>query len=246
MPDLALFVIIAVAGLVLIFLGTSLQSRVRTREREQGGVQIMTMHKDNTESQDKAFEALRAELAGLRVMVPGMPSLPARPVDYEGWFEDAFKRMQMRSEQRTLDEQNKILTRYDQLYRQYLGLMKTTYDIVLKTHDFKRLGETVALDDSELKLKRRQIDIRMKELELREVELDRDIKLARDDKPKTQDQNLTDEDRFRAAFKPAHDIAAVRAVEKELLAKYSDDTDVQQRIKRIASNLCERLMEGRR
>jgi len=243
---LSYFAVLAGTGVILMIVGGRLRAVARARQREQGGIQIMTGEKDDAESQDRAFDALRTELAGLQVMIPGVPSLPARPVDYDGWFQDVFKRMQMRSEQRTLDEQISIVTRYDGLYRQYLGLMKTTYEIVLKTHDFKRLGHTVSLDDDELKLKRRQIDIRLKELDLRDAELDRDIRLMREGKSKTQDQNLPDEVRFRDAFQPARDIAAVKTIEKELLTQYSDDLDVQKRIKRIASILCERLMEGRR
>ncbi len=222
-----------------MIIGGRLRSLARSRER-QGGVEIMTARKDDTDSQAGAFDALRAELAGLRVMIPGVPSLPTRPVDYEGWFEDAFKRMQIRSEQRTLDEQNKILTRYDELYRQYLGLMKTTYDIVLKTHDFKRLGETVALDDDELKLKRRQIDIHLKELDLREAELDREIKLIREGKAVQSGPTMEDriQQRILRIVTTVRTSAGLMAEKKKLQDEYPDEADfIDREIRKAIGNL---------
>jgi hypothetical protein len=225
------------AGFVLALLGGRL--RDVARQREQGGMQIMTVKRDNPESQRGAFDALRAEVAGLQVMIPGVPSLPTRPIDYEGWFADVGKRIQMRSEQRTLDEQIKIQSQYDQLYRQYLSLMKTAYEIAQTSHDFGQLGEKVSLDEKELKVRGKEINIRLKELDLRGAELDVKIKQAREKKLKSQEQ--PEEERFREKFKTAKDIDTIRRIEKEEVAKYPVDADLQARIHRIAHDLCERL-----
>ena len=166
--DAALYLgLLGTAGIVLIAVGDGLKRAARKRDREQKHAQAPG---------GNPFDSLSVELKSLSVLVPGVPPLPARPFEYDGWFDDVWKRIEMRSEQRTIEEHTKTLHRYDDLYRQYLNIMKTTIEIGETTHDFKRLGEKVSWDDAELKLKRREIDIKLKELDVREAELDAQIK----------------------------------------------------------------------
>jgi len=239
-----IFSLIAGAGLLLLVIGEWFRAIVRRRERSgRGEVKIMVKPTDDAErTEGKAFEGLRVQLAGLGTMIPGIPALPVRPIDYQGWFEDVRKRMEIRSEQRTLDEQIGLWRRYDELYRQYLGLMRTAYALAEKSHDFRRLGDKVSLDDAELKLKQRQVEISLKELDLRDAELDMKIRRVREGT--TAPEKQADE-HLRAAFKPASDIAAIRRIEKEEAAKYPDDPDLQARIHRVADDLCARLMGGK-
>ncbi len=147
----------------------------------------------------------------------------------------------MRSEQRTLEAHTDTWRRYDDLYRQYLSLMRTTYALAETSHDFKRLGNKMSLNDAELEFKRREVDIRIKELDVRDAELDLKMKQLRDGKP--AGQGSTDEVRFRAEFRGAVDGDTVERIEEELLAKFKDRPETQGRIRRIAHDICERLME---
>lgn len=229
------------AGIVFMILGTQLRKIARAREHERGGVLVTSTKNDAQQSEQNAFDALRVKLTGLNTVIPGIPPLPARPIDYEGWFTDVRKRMEMRSVQRTLDEQINTWRRYDDLYRQYLSLMKTSYALAETSHDFKRLGDRMSVNDAELKLKRKEIDIHLKELDVRDAELDIKMKQLREGK--SAGQASTDEERFLAEFRGAIDGDTVQRIEEELLAKYKDRPETQGRIRRIANDICGRLME---
>ncbi len=75
----------------------------------------------------------------------GLPALPERPIDYEGWFQDVKKRIEMRSEKRTLIEHVEMAKRFNELHSQWLRLAHTNYEL-------SRVNARASVEDAKIKL----------------------------------------------------------------------------------------------
>jgi hypothetical protein len=117
-----------------------------------------------------ATEQIRADIVRFQAENSYLPAVPVNlGTDYEGWFEEALKRIQLRSVHRTREEQLKLARQADELGRIYHSIVQTQQNIeetVLagsKRHG--ELRDDIDLQPLEKKKRQRQLQYDIAELE---------------------------------------------------------------------------------
>lgn len=112
------------------------------------------------EEAERDARAFRAEVTRAADAIGGLPVVPDQLGDYEGWFKEAWKRVQLRSLSRTREEQLKLLDQLTQAYEKRVAFerAKGKFDRVSKEQkvEGRKLDvEGLKLDEEELALKRK-------------------------------------------------------------------------------------------
>lgn len=183
------------------------------------------------ENREHQYEVLRGELVRLTKEVGSLPAVPNRRVEFEGWFKDVKKRIEMRSERWTLIEHVEIAKRFNDLHSQWLQLARTDYEL-------SRVNARAEVEDAKIKLELKQIEVEMARLDSQL----KDLRQERVAKPTPS----TEEDRLRTAFQRANTIAALHRIQAEELARYADDPEMRDIITRITDDERVRILEGRK
>jgi len=127
---------------------------------------------EDSDSKSLPDQHLRGEIVKFQSIVPGLPPLPARSLEYEGWFQEVKKRIARRGEQRSMEEQKEVVRRYNDLYKEYLDLAKThlqaeelknEVDVIRQRSELSSLK--VDVERSELQAKKRMHDLEMAKYE---------------------------------------------------------------------------------
>src|ERR1019366_7227924 len=134
-------------SILLLVLGIVLWNAGAAKERRERKANNMPRQRLETE-----YQALRGSLIEFRVEIGGLPALPERPIDYEGWFQDVKKRIEMRSEKRTLIEHVEMAKRFNELHSQWLQLAHTNYEL-------SRVNARASVEDAKIKLELKEIEV---------------------------------------------------------------------------------------
>jgi acetyl-CoA carboxylase alpha subunit len=95
-----------------------------------------------------------------------------------------------------------------------------------------------SVEDAKIKRELKEIELEMEKLDVQLSQL-RESKVA---KPR----QTSEEDRLRGVFHRAETIATLNRIQKEELARHSDDLETQDIITRIADDERQRILEGRK
>jgi hypothetical protein len=106
------------------------------------------------ESLEGFKENLEAQLSEFRTVVSGLPSLPKHPIEYEGWFRDVKKRLEIDSQTRTTAAHVNALTTFNRLQEEWLKLGKMNYEL-------SRVGARAKIDDLRIKAEEKELKLQM-------------------------------------------------------------------------------------
>jgi hypothetical protein len=116
------------------------------------------------ESAKRFNENLERQMAEFQAVVSGLPPLPKHRIEFEGWFNDVKKRLEIASQTRTTMALAHALRTFNRLREEWLKLGKIEYEI-------SRIGARAEVEDLEIKLKEKQLKLEMAKVdaELREL-----------------------------------------------------------------------------
>jgi len=211
-----------------VITGLVLWSVAARRQRRDRKVIVMS---PESEALDRQYLELRVRLIEFSRQIGGLPALPDRPIDYEGWLQDVKKRIEMRSERRTLSEHVETVKRFNDLHAEWLRLAQLRYEL-------GRVGARGAVEDAKIQLELKQIAVE-------NAKLDQQLRELTSPKPPPP-APPTDEQRIRQLFRRANTIAMLNRVADEEIARYDDDPGTQDIIRRIRDDERQRILEGRR
>ncbi len=113
-----------------------------------------------------ATEQIRQEIVRFQTENSYLPAVPVNlQADYDGWFEEALKRIQLRSVHRTREEQLKLARQADELGRIYHSIVETQQNV----------QETILAGAKRQGELRDDIDLRPLEKKKRQLQLQYDI-----------------------------------------------------------------------
>ena len=100
---------------------TSRERRLRRGTGRGGGTTTAPawVRREPTMSAEEKLEHnLQQGLSTFQHQFPDLPPIPAQPIEYEGWFQDVGKRIQVRSQRRTIVEHVRMLEQLNTLQKQ--------------------------------------------------------------------------------------------------------------------------------
>jgi len=189
---------------------------------------------------DPAFKSLHEDLLSLRRRNPDLPSLPTDVSDYENWFEEALKRVRLRSVARTIEQKTRLNEKINALHGTYLKYL-TTY------RDIKRVSREIEDDNSNADrrserdedLAERRHAAERAEITLREEEANEKIEQVRErtdrrkNPPPPPPRRLTKDEK----------IVQIEKETADKIKQHEGNPNVQDMLRRIGEDKKMRVME---
>jgi hypothetical protein len=84
------------------------------------------LHKVIMEEEETQFDQ---KMRTFRVQHPDLPTIPADPRQYEGWWQEVARRIEIKAISKTLIEQQRLAKQVTDLHEEHLRYLKTTREI---------------------------------------------------------------------------------------------------------------------
>lgn len=218
-------------GLVLLILGALLWIFGATRQ-DRALLPVKSM--------DNAFEN---ELNALIAAYPDLPALPSSSVEYDGWFQEVWKRAQIRSVARTQTEWLVLLKQLSECHEHWLKITQTRKALLREVGKDAKHEEIQDLQHQAQRM-RLQVEIAEAEKKLKE--------LTEPPKPPSPPAAARDpvqelRDRTQARMRMAHSVVQLMAMAEadrdELKKIYPESAhrSVDSAYRKIIDDLRERL-----
>lgn len=153
-------------ALIVIILGITVTIYSINSMKEKGVKEKRVYRSDTKMIPQQEFHT---RLTRLQNVFPDLPPLPVHPINYEGWFMDVKKRVEIRSQQRTAQERLKLMKQVNDLQAEWLKFAQIT-------HELNRFSAKVAVDDQKIQKEKEELELEKRKIELEKEKIDRELK----------------------------------------------------------------------